>query len=403
MAYAGYEFPCTSQATFWSALNAVLVAAGWTLHDDVSATVKVYKSNGEKGSGPYGYLYLYNYASNYIEYFPYAYWDAATHTGYRKAYDSAPTSYQRLTVFTGPVAYIGGDKDSIIACTNNSSVNYQQGMLVCHVPTVVDSDFTTLTENATAGANATLTVADSSKFGVGRYFQIFGLTEGVDRIYVTEKTDSTHIKVANLPRNYASGSFLGFMPLFFGDMRVNGTPFNPVNYHTDAGATVSTNGYVIGTVNTSNAVQNTHDLKYGMTGFQITMTGNITLGYLSSNIYYPYQSFANQDVGILNNDGSMPAASSATLGTSTTLVDTTQSWTTDALIGKFVVITAGTGIGQVRKITDNDATSLTVETWATTPDATSDYKISDRAFRVIGSILSSYKSLHEITHTQTPS
>jgi len=99
----------------------------------------------------------------------------------------------------------------------------------------------------------------------------------------------------------------------------------------------------------------------------------------------------------------MPTASSASSGTSTTLVDTTQSWTTDALIGKFIVITSGAGVGQIRKITDNDPTSVTVETWATTPDATSDYKICDRAFRVIGSILSSMKSLHEITETAIPS
>ena len=40
-----------------------------------------------------------------------------------------------------------------------------------------------------------------------------------------------------------------------------------------------------------------------------------------------------------------------------------------------VRITAGTGIGQVRTITTNTATTLTVPTWTVTPDVTSVYAI----------------------------
>ena len=66
----------------------------------------------------------------------------------------------------------------------------------------------------------------------------------------------------------------------------------------------------------------------------------------------------------------------ATAGSTVTkLEDTTKAWAVDSLIGYYVRITAGTGIGQLRKITDNDATTCTVATW-TAPDATSDYEIS---------------------------
>jgi len=69
----------------------------------------------------------------------------------------------------------------------------------------------------------------------------------------------------------------------------------------------------------------------------------------------------------------------ATAGSSVTkLEDSTASWSVDALIGYYVRITVGLGIGQLRKITDNDATTCTVDTWVA-PDVTSDYEISKDA------------------------
>jgi len=73
---------------------------------------------------------------------------------------------------------------------------------------------------------------------------------------------------------------------------------------------------------------------------------------------------------------------SPTSATNTTLVRTGAGWTVDAFIGKWVKITGGTGRGQTRKITDNDATSLTVATWTTNPDTTSTYEIVEPLFTV---------------------
>lgn len=58
----------------------------------------------------------------------------------------------------------------------------------------------------------------------------------------------------------------------------------------------------------------------------------------------------------------------------TTLVDTTKNWTADQWINYQVRITAGTGKGQVRVITDNDATTLTIGA-GTDLDETSEYAI----------------------------
>jgi hypothetical protein len=65
----------------------------------------------------------------------------------------------------------------------------------------------------------------------------------------------------------------------------------------------------------------------------------------------------------------------ATSATSTTIVDTGQSMTADRYIDAYIKIIRGTGKGQVRKITDNDATGWTVATWDKTPSTDSEYII----------------------------
>ncbi len=69
------------------------------------------------------------------------------------------------------------------------------------------------------------------------------------------------------------------------------------------------------------------------------------------------------------------ATGTATSATGTTLVQTGKTWAPSQWINSQVRITAGTGAGQIRTITANTADSLTVATWTTTPDATSQYAI----------------------------
>lgn len=65
----------------------------------------------------------------------------------------------------------------------------------------------------------------------------------------------------------------------------------------------------------------------------------------------------------------------ATGATATTLSDSAAPFTADALIGVPVAIISGTGKGQIRRITANTTTQLTVATWTTTPDTTSVYLV----------------------------
>jgi len=61
----------------------------------------------------------------------------------------------------------------------------------------------------------------------------------------------------------------------------------------------------------------------------------------------------------------------------TTLNDTGQSWTTNAWANHTITITSGTGSGQIRTISSNTGTQVTVSVaWGVTPDNTSHYRIT---------------------------
>lgn len=65
-----------------------------------------------------------------------------------------------------------------------------------------------------------------------------------------------------------------------------------------------------------------------------------------------------------------------TSATATTLVKSTATWTVNNFANFQVRIDAGTGAGQIRTITSNTATTLTVSSaWTVTPDATSQFVI----------------------------
>lgn len=70
------------------------------------------------------------------------------------------------------------------------------------------------------------------------------------------------------------------------------------------------------------------------------------------------------------------ATGTATAGAATTLTNSTKAWSTNMFANFQVRITSGTGKGQIRVISSNTGTVLTVSAaWAVNPDATSVYSI----------------------------
>lgn len=77
----------------------------------------------------------------------------------------------------------------------------------------------------------------------------------------------------------------------------------------------------------------------------------------------------------------------ATSATSTTIVDSTKSWLTNMWSNYQVRIISGTGIGQIRTISSNTGTTLTISSaWTVTPDNTSTFVIegNDDYFYLLG-------------------
>ena len=94
------------------------------------------------------------------------------------------------------------------------------------------------------------------------------------------------------------------------------------------------------------------------------------------------------------NFGEIYATGTATSATGTTIVNSGKTWTTNQWTNYQVRITAGTGIGQVRVISSNTATTLTVPAWTTNPDATSVYAIEadENALYLLGNnVVTMYK------------
>lgn len=70
------------------------------------------------------------------------------------------------------------------------------------------------------------------------------------------------------------------------------------------------------------------------------------------------------------------ATGTATSATANTLSNSAKNWATNQWTNSQVRITSGTGAGQIRTISSNTGTQLTVSAnWTTTPDATSGYSI----------------------------
>ena len=69
------------------------------------------------------------------------------------------------------------------------------------------------------------------------------------------------------------------------------------------------------------------------------------------------------------------ASGTLTSATSTTAVNSAKTWATGQWVNSQIRITGGTGAGQIRTITANTDTTLTVAAWTITPDATSTYVI----------------------------
>lgn len=422
MSYKAYEFRAADRAELWAAIQPFMGEIGWEEYDVIDADTIVYRSNGESGKEPYGYIHIDAGTSTYIEFTAYQHWNLATHTGVRKmwAYNSQSTS--RMTVFgaTYPGFILAGDKNLVMMMSYAEYFSTQTagyGVIFGHLPIRFDTVLTNA--EGTHGTAGTIWVASTAGLGVGKYVQIVGGTAGCDTTYITQMVDANNILVAALPRDYGTGSVLGSPGSTFGIVGFGGTVatrWYPVSFYGDAGTTVGTGYLTVTQISGPTVYANLMHFskKYHLAPFIIasdsaSSPGQI-LGCYGTNIMYAPYSYG-YELYTENNDGSAPEVGNISYSLANTLTDSRKSWTTNEHAGKFVSIISGTyaylggTYGASKKIVSNTSDTLTLDSnWNVVPDGSCMYVIHDILWRALpsASIGSNY-ALLRITDTVVPS
>lgn len=396
MSYKAYEFRVADRAAFWAALQPFIGEIGWEEYDVIDADTIVYRSNGESGKEPYGYIHIDAGTSTYIEFTAYQYWNLATHTGVRKMWAYNTQSNSRITSFGGnnQSALLAGDKDLVVASTGHEYVSSQQTIIFGHLPYRFDTVLTNA--EGTHGTAGTIWVASTSGLGVGKYVQIVGGTAGCDTTYITQMVDANNILVAALPRDYGTGSVLGSPASTFGIVAYGATPatrWHQTSFYGDAGTTVGSS-YITITYISNPTISNymgNFTKKFTLPPIIVATDSasspGISLGMFGTN--FMFANYTTQfEVYLRNNDGSTPEIGQVNRATATTLTDIGKSWNTNEHAGRFVIIITGQAVYQggtymmAGKIASNTADTLTVEAnWQTTPDGSCYYVIADTLYR----------------------
>jgi hypothetical protein len=375
---------CANRAAALTEIFSQIVAMGWTLHDNQDgSSYRVYKSNHEDADRIYQYIKIQWTTANTIGFICYYAWNATTHAGTGAARSASAVNI--TTAETGFYLWVWGNMNLVFFMTKVSTTYYRTGW--GHLPKRYYTTETDLTAAATAGTSVSIEVSDTSLFTAGKYYQIVGAAaEGRDLVQVASKTDSTHMVIASLPRNYGIGAVIGVCPIAFG---IFDTGISTFGMTCDVAAAGTANSGATAELAAVIDVTNTHPdariQEYVFAG--IVMTEQ-TAGARGITGYSDAYFFAVGTTGIVVEDifGVTQRDSGTSTGsnTSTTLNDTGKSWTTNEHADKVAVIDGGLAgaVGQIRKIASNTGTELTVDpAWAVTPDGTSTYRIFDEAYR----------------------
>lgn len=378
MAYIYKEQTTTSASDAFSKIITEMVNAGWVLYDDVAAETKVYSSVGETGTEITGYMKIY-VTSDRIYFEAYLYWDNGAHTGTCQSYGP----YNYITISSTQTLYIMGSKDMFFIRGSAGTGKYNMKWFG-HIPSSYYTKvYTTLTAGATAGNGAILTVVDTSNFIIESEYQIVGVSEGRDMVTISSLTDGTHMVVHNLPNDYALGASIGIIPSLFGladclyggvfypICHIQGTGLAQLSsaYHWDCTYYISA-GYLDPSERTD---------RYILQPISVTENSDRSVvGYCGANILYAPSGTQDDLFGV---KAGHPVDGDVGSSGATTLTDSNKSWSINEHNGRYVVVTSGLGLGQVRSVTSNTADTLTIpNAWTTNPDATSTYSVVDEVY-----------------------
>jgi hypothetical protein len=391
MAYRSYmkAYGASQQAAIWADMCTYLVAMGWTLHDKVSATKWVFSTNGEDGAHLTEYLEL-EVSGDYITYKTWLCWDAATHTGYGGALQAAGLNTTAMN--TASTLYMYGSKDLVL--TRYNSVVHLFGQIPNRQ---VAKPYATTANAEAAGASVVIEVDDTDGFQVLDYYQIACNTTGMrERVQIKAIVDGVSVTVASLANDYAAGSVIAYAPsLMIHACSAYGTILNNILATCHASTSGSGLGAMFNYWKANALLRDIYGLDYRNNRYQlvgIVFTGEAAeigtfIGTCTEHIKLTYSASDTDSILMCVDDAVRYDSGSASGGGASNMDDASKSWTVDAEIGKVLVLTLNTGVGQTRWVTDNTATRLVVgQNWVTNPaggGSPTGYTICNRAYRNI--------------------
>jgi len=374
--------------------TAINITAQGTGNHTIKEALRVYKSNGENADRIYEFVSIQYYAAttDIRAYTAYKY-DTATKT---MSAQTTNTYYPTVTTSeSGFYLWLYMNKSHVFIFTKVSTAYYRANF--GHGNPWINTPLTALTADATSGSSVTITVTSTENFEAGYTYQIVGAAmEGRDSVVVSSITNSTQMVITSLPRNFATGAKIGTYPSCFGHHRSGLYTFY-----------ISCPSNVSGVVDGGNYSAVTAANFFALTCIDLSFrTGKYSLLPASYDSEYKFNSndvglagigfYLDDFVKLTGSTGSSnedtftvtqrDTGTSSGSNSSTTLNDTSKSWTVNAFADKVVVIIFGTGIGQIKKIASNTSTQLTLAsgwTFTTVPDSTSQYIICDKAFRYL--------------------
>jgi len=371
-----------SQATIIADISTWMQAMGWTLEDTISATSMVFSSLGEDGARPKGWLHLYISGNNMVM-LAYTFWNTATHTGYGSSY----TSYNTIALNAAGTVYFAGNKN--LVGLKHSAVT--QPVMWGHWPTIsVDKPRAVLANAESAGSNVVVELDNTDRFYVNDYYVIADFSTGCrERVQVNAVNAGVSITITTLANNYSAGSIIGYLPTSFGVGSSSGRSNWFLCVHPGcSGTAAAASAGVIRNLQMALAAPDYWCNLYNlppifMYGYDASLASS-ALFACDENFMTAPDTTVDNLYGVMD-DANQYISGKASAGGATYLDVAGTPFTEDALIGKILVLTGGTGAGQTRYITDNTASRIVVgQAWAVNPNATTTFYICDRVYRNVG-------------------
>lgn len=365
-----------------------MISGGWTLHDDQSGSspyAYVLTSSGTTGEEMPVYVRIYE-GSNRINIDNYVYWDNSSHTGNIKVTNSS-SDYMNARSSSAFYVWCAATENSVAFDTYVSSQH--QAIFTCLLNSFDAYAALGVTQSGiSSGSDVVLQLGsgEADRFVAGTSYQIVDNTsrELVEVSAVDRALDK--ITISSLSYNFTAGARIGVFPFRWAQWRYQYWRGLLADFDgTGDVPTYANASYVVGP-HYNNLDPDGRTQKYPMLPFLIQEYSNFgLLGYTPTNQNTTWMyCYINSNHELPLAVGRLDSGTSSGSNTTTTLNDTSKSWTTNEFADKVLIITGGTGVGQFRKISSNTSTALTIsEAFATLPDGSSEYIICNEGWQYL--------------------